>query len=348
MTDNSESQLRQDLVSGDWIIMAPGRGSYQLKDQIKNKKKVKRKKTSLKECPWGKLKKSGEDGVIFVYPSLTSKKEGEWELQIVPNKYPAVSHEKIQAVLAKHGPYSVLPGVGHHDIVITRDHYKNFSALNEAQANLVFRSFRDRYLMFLNDEYLAYVAIYHNWGPEAGASVSHPHYQMIAIPVVPPDIQHSLLGSSSFFKKHNKCVHCVITEWELKERKRVIYENKGAVAFVPFVSRVPFEVRVFPKTHLPYLENTLDEDMSYVVSALQKALKKIEKNLGDPDYNFFIHTAPIQYKETYSHYHWHIEVWPKVITRAGFELGTGVEINVVDPDEAAGILNEEIKLSKQR
>ena len=129
-------------------------------------------------------------------------------------------------------------------------------------------------------------------------------------------------------------------DWELKEKKRIIFENNGAVAFTPYVSRTPFEVRIFPKKHLPYFENTYDHDMEYVVEALQKSLRIIEKRLGDPDYNFFIHTAPVQNKENYRHYHWHIEITPIISIRGGFELGTGIEINDVDPDAAAKILKK--------
>ena len=98
------------------------------------------------------------------------------------------------------------------------------------------------------------------------------------------------------------------------------------------------EVRVFPKRHLPYFENTAEADMGDVVEALQAALKTMRRRLGAPDYNFFIHTAPIKNKKKYQEYHWHIEVLPKLNIRAGFELGTGIEINPVDPDHAARVL----------
>lgn len=129
-------------------------------------------------------------------------------------------------------------------------------------------------------------------------------------------------------------------DWERKQKTRIIYENEGAVAFAPFVSRGPFELRVFPKKHLPFFENTYDHDMAFVVEALQKSLRNIKKDLGDPDYNFFIHTAPMQDKGKYTHYHWHIEIFPKLAIKAGFELGTGVDINIVDPDLAAKTLKK--------
>lgn len=332
MNLKSNSELRQDLVSGDWIVFAPGRAKrpYQLL-----KKVPKRKKVPKKGCPFEDPQKYGNRPAILTYPN-----KDKWAIQIIENKYPAVIHQKICGVLGRIGPFSTFPGIGHHDIIITRDHDKNFLGLSQEQANLVFQAFRDRYLMLYNDNCITYVSIFHNWGPAAGASIYHPHYQLIAIPVLPPDVSHSLDGSLRYFNQHKKCVHCVMIDWEKEKKKRVIFENDGAIAFAPFVSRNPFEIRVFPKKHLPYFENTYDQDIASVVEALRATLKGFKKNLKDPDYNFFIHTAPLKDKEKYSHYHWHIEVFPKVSTRAGFELGTGVEINNIDPDDAAKILRK--------
>lgn len=257
---------------------------------------------------------------------------------LIENKYPVFTHKNVCGRNFKHGPYSVVEGIGHHDILITRDHNDNFSHLGKDSANLVFQAFRDRYLMLYNDSCLNYISIFQNWGPKAGATIYHPHYQIIALPIIPPDIGHSLSGSLRYFKKFKKCVHCTMIEWEKKDKKRIVYENRGAVAFAPFISREPFELRIFPKKHLPYFENTLDQDFEWVVDALQKSLLKIEKKLNDPNYNFFIHTAPLKNKNNYKHYHWHIEIQPKISISAGFELGTGIEITVVDPDEAAKIL----------
>jgi UDPglucose--hexose-1-phosphate uridylyltransferase len=318
-------------VSGDWIVNAPSRAKRPFEILLKLPK---RKIIPKKDCPFEDPQRHGNKPPLLVYPN-----SHKWAIQIFENKYPAVWHKENNCgVKSSRGPFSIYPGVGHHDVIVTRDHNKNFPLLSAEQANLVFQAFRDRYLMLYNDKCIDYISIFHNWGPAAGASVYHPHYQLIAIPVVPPDVNHSLEGSARFFKEHKKCVHCLMIDWEQKEKKRVIFENDGAIAFAPFVSRSPFEVRVFPKKHMPYFENTYDHDIASVVEALQAVLSKFKKNLRDPDYNFFVHTAPLRDKEKYRHYHWHIEAFPKVAIRAGFEYGTGVEINVIDPDAAAEIL----------
>ncbi|MBI3638622.1 hypothetical protein HY227_02660, partial [Candidatus Wolfebacteria bacterium] len=179
------SQLRQDLVSGDWIVVAPKRAKRP--DQFF--KKDKRIKAPIKGCPFENPQKSGNAEPILAYPN-----KDNWRVQIIPNKYPALSHNNVCPRVFKNGPYSVIEGVGRHDIVISRDHYKNFGYLDKKDALLVFKIFQDHYKMLSMDKCLAYILIFANWGPKAGASVYHPHYQIISLPVVPPDVGHSLSG----------------------------------------------------------------------------------------------------------------------------------------------------------
>jgi len=327
----SNSELRQDLVSGDWIVIAPGRALRP--HDIRERRQ--RYRASRRGCPFENPQANSNSKPYLIYPN-----KHDWAVQIIENKYPVLRHQNKCGSLGRNGPYSIIPGAGHHDVIITRDHDKNFPKLNKEAANLVFQAFRDRYLMLFSDDCIAYISMFHNWGPQAGASIYHPHYQMIAVPVVPPDVNHSLLGSRRYFNQYHKCVHCVMLDWERRQKKRLIYENDGAVSLAPYVSRSPFEVRIFPKKHLPYFENTYDHDLMAISDALQHTLRTIEKKLGDPDYNFFIHTAPIKNKNQYRHYHWHIEITPKFTIRAGFELSTGIEINVVDPDDAARLLRQ--------
>ncbi|HDH31298.1 MAG TPA: DUF4921 family protein [Candidatus Wolfebacteria bacterium] len=331
------SELRKDIVSGDWIVISPQRAKRP-HDLIR--KPQKRKKAPIKGCPFEDPQKTTHGEPILAYPNKKN-----WQVQIVQNKYPVFVPWKnsnvgvhVCASAFQKGPYWVVDGRGYHDLVITRDHYKNFAHLSKHQAVMVLKIMQDRYKMFLNDSCLAYTSIFHNWGPKAGASIYHPHYQIITLPVVPPDVQHSLKGSAQYFQRYKKCVHCVMIDWEKKSRSRIIYENKGAIVFIPFVSREPFELRIFPKKHSSFFEDATKENLKWVVDALQKVLILIEKRLNDIDYNFFIHTSPLRNKNKYYHYHWHIEVLPKISVSAGFELGTGIEITVIDPDVAAKIL----------
>ena len=325
------SELRQDLVSGDWIILSPERANRENLSKIIKKKK--RSKTPISKCPFEDLKKSGNYPLIFSYPN-----EKKWQIVIFQNKYPALRHNGVCAKKNKVGPFTTMTGVGHHDLLVTRDHNKDFSRLSNKLAFLVFKTLKEYINNIKKDRCLSYISFFHNFGALAGATIDHPHYQIIALPIVPPDVNSSLTGSWRYFKERRSCIHCQMIKFEKEQKKRIIFEDNNVIAFSPFFSKEPFEVRIFPKKHLSSFEATDDKMLMAVSSALKIVLQKINKNLNFPDYNFFIHTAPI--KGDYHYYHWHIEVLPKLSFVGGFELGTGVNINIIDPDLAAEILNK--------
>lgn len=324
------SELRQDLVSGDWILIAPGRGKRP--HQFREAKK--RKRAPKRGCPFENPKDASRDGVLLSLP------EGnDWRLQVIQNKYPAVTKEGLWVIdKSRKGPFLVLPGYGYHEVVITKDHDDALADLSPGDAILVFRAFQERYHNLSEDNNISYIHMFANWGEKAGASIYHPHYQILGIPVIPPDISRSLAGSAEYHKKHSACVHCTQIEWEIQQKERVICETKEAVVFCPFVSKEPFEMRVFPKKHQPFFEDSGETELASVSEALQTALGKLKRGLGDPDYNFFIHTSPSRNREAHSHYHWHIEIFPRTNISAGFELGTSIEINPMDPNDAAEFL----------
>lgn len=326
------SEFRKDLVSGDWIILAPER-TKRPHDLLPKKKK--RPVAPKSTCPLENFRKSGNWPPVRIVPG-----EKNWRIAIIQNKYPALRHGELCASFFGFGPYQLLKGVGRHELVVTRDHEKSLSRMSLNEGWELFRIFQARYRELAKDKCLLYTSTFFNWGPSAGATLYHPHYQMLTLPIVPLDVQHSLVGSSRYFKIHQRCVHCDMITFELKNRKRIIAKNSGAIALAPFVSRRPFEIRIFPLSHQPYFEKTSEEDLKSIVAILQIVLRKIEKNLRDPDFNFFIHTAPLKHQPQHTHYHWHIEILPKISIPAGFELGTGVEINVVDPDAAVDIIRK--------
>ena len=254
------------------------------------------------------------------------------------NKYPAFSYSDSLRERAE-GPYSLMDGVGYHEVVITSDHKKSLAELPLAHVRKVIDAYQERYLELANEKFINYVSIFHNHGREAGASIAHPHSQIIAIPIIDPDLQGSLSGSRLFFETQGECVHCKMMEWDLEDKRRIIYANKEFVVLAPFASRAAFEARIYPKEHQPYFERIKDKEKDLLASALQTALRKIFKGLNDPAYNFFLHTAPADGKD-YGHYHWHFEILPKTAVWAGFELGAGIEISTVEPEAAAKYLRE--------
>lgn len=326
------SELRQDLVSGDWIILAPERAK---RPELFGPKKSVRKILPRSTCPFESktIKKSSANWP----PILSYPNDKNWKAIVVHNKYPALKHFRGCSLDLRHGPNATKTGVGNHDLLITRDHNKNFADLSQNDAVEVLSLLQKRYKELAKDMCNFYTSTFFNWGSSAGASVYHPHYHILTLPIIPPDVAHSLNGSKRYFEAHKRCVHCVILSFDLKEKKRIIDKNRYSVSLSPFVARSPFEVRIFPLRHRARFEDTPKKELKAVADILQKALRRIRINLKDPDLNFFIHTSPLKNLK-YNYYHWHIEIIPKINIFGGFELSTGVEINVVDPERAALIL----------
>ena len=160
------SQLRKDAVSGDWVIIATGRGK---RPHAFAKEKRERFEQPIEKCPFENL---------FA---------GEWFLQVIPNKYPALSRG-ICGKEIKRDPYTIMDGTGFHEVIITRDHQRQIAEFSQEEAELVLKAYQERYLALRNKECVKYILIFHNHGREAGASISHPHSQLIALPIIPPDV----------------------------------------------------------------------------------------------------------------------------------------------------------------
>ncbi len=323
------SELRQDLVSGTWVVIATGRAK---RPEAFKEQKREAFQEPLGNCPFCNLgdPEKEKDSLIYL------KENGDWSLRVIPNKFPAF--KKARALNKKEeGPFFLMDGVGFHEVIVTRDHTRQMANFEIAEVAEVLDAYQERYLALMNRRYINYISIFHNHGREAGASLVHPHSQLIALPVIDPDISRSLSGSYNYWQANKRCVHCIMIEWEKEYGKRIIFENDDFVVLCPFASRVAFEIRIYPKEHRPYFERITDKEKFQAAEALRIGLNKLYRGLDDPAYNFFIHTAPCDGK-AYDHYHWHIEILPKTAVWAGFELSTGIEISTIEPEKAAEYL----------
>lgn len=321
------SELRFDLVSKDWVVIATGRAR---RPETFAKEQRKEVEEEQKDCPFCNLETQGKP--LLTYP----EKNGEWSLVVIPNKFPAfVLGDSLRE--RAEGPYSLMDGIGFHEVVVTRDHKEHMADFSTDKIVEVISAYQERYLDLMNEQFVNYIAVFHNHGREAGASILHPHSQIVGIPVTDQDLNQSLEGSRRFFEVHGKCVHCIMLDWDREDGRRIIFENEKFIVLCPFASRVAFEVRIYPKAHKAYFERIKDEDKAQLAEAFKSALAKIKNGLNDPPYNFFLHTAPCDGKN-YDHYHWHFEILPKTSIWAGFELGAGIEISTIEPEKAAEYL----------
>jgi len=325
------SELRQDLITGDWVVIANSRGKRPDDFQVESKPT---ENSDQESCLFCDPEKSGQEKDVLIY----NTSDGDWSLKVFPNKYPAFSRPvggKIQH--QEEGPYFLMDGLGYHEVVVTKDHFERIGSTNNLKVAEIFDAFQTRYLELMNKKSVRFIEIFHNQGEEAGASIFHPHSQLLAIPVISPSIELELKGAESYHKSNKKCVFCDIIEWEEEEQKRIVFENDKFIAICPFASRRAFEVWIMPKKHSPYFERMETEDKIQVGEALNQVIRKINEVLNGPDFNFYIHTSPCDVKD-YPHYHWHIEILPKTSIWAGFELSTGIEISTIEPEKAAEAL----------
>jgi len=328
------SELRQDLVSGEWVVIAINRAKRPHAFSGKRASLIQSKSKCPFEDPFDK--KHGQHLLRYDYNEKKSKKKGR-SLVVIPNKFPAFAKGVCKLFLHE-GPYTWTDGVGFHEVFILRDHKRFIPELTLEEVTDLVRAYWERYRKVYQEDCIQYVLVFHNHGKEAGASVAHPHSQLIALPVIPADIARSVEGSKRYFHDHGRCVHCEMIQHEISSKKRIIDENEKFVSFVPFAPKIAFEMRIFPKTHQSNFAMLDKKNMPLLADLLRKSLARLKKGLNDPAYNFFIHTAPVG--NTYDHYHWHLEILPKTSIWAGFEIGTGIEISSITPENAAEFLRK--------
>lgn len=333
------SELRQDIVSGDWVVIATGRAK---RPHEFLKQKRLRFNQPKKTCPFENLHRQ----VLLFYAlgdrptspdAIRPRGKNNWWVEVVPNKYPAFGKGTC-SLFRQVGPYQWIEGVGFHEVVITRSHERSIAEMSREEVELILRVYQERYLAISKDECVRYISILHNHGRLSGATISHPHSQIIAIPVIPPDIGKSIRGSGAYSSKHQTCIHCLVLQYELKAKERIIYENKSFVVIAPFAAKTAFEIRIFPKKHSPHFAEMEAEERSFLADVMQVSLAKLFKGLNNPDYNFFLHTAPTRDSQEFHQYHWHFEILPKTAIWGGFEISTGIEISTITPEEAAKFL----------
>ena len=327
-------EFRKDVVSGDWVLIS----SDSAKKPIFFKKSLV-KPLPKSKCPFEDPMASGNEKVLLWYPKPGKNDMKDWWAMIFPNKYPVVFYSKTCPIVSKDSIYEKMQGVGFQEVVVTRDHKRHFGKMNKSEIEVLIEAYVARFQALRSEECVEYILIMHNQGSASGASVPHPHSQIFAIPLVPPDVASSILGSKKYFHEHKRCVHCDIIRFDTKEKKRVVYENKHFIVIAPYASRMSFETRIYPKIHESRFEAIDIVQRQDLADAMIFIFSKFDTNLNNPDYNMVIHTAPPKNRDA-AHYHWHVEILPRVGIWGGLELGTGIDVVKIPPEEAAKILKK--------
>lgn len=327
-------ELRKDPVVGRWVIIATERG----KRPSDFGKEVEHKRGGF--CPfcYGNEDKTPPEVLAYREPGSKPNTPGWW-MRTVPNKFPAL---QIEGELNRQGEgmYDRMNGIGAHEVVIeSPEHESTLATMDIKNVQEAIWAFRDRYIDLKKDPRFKYIIIFKNHGSAAGASLEHTHSQIIATPIIPKRALEELEGSKRYYDYKERCVFCDIIRQERGSGSRVIIDTDEFVSFCPFASRFPFETWILPKRHASGIENLKKTEVAEFAKVLKATLAKIRISLDDPPFNFIIHCAPCDTPEL-PHYHWHMEIMPKLTKVAGFEWGTGFYINPTPPEDAAKYLRE--------
>ncbi|MBT1248620.1 galactose-1-phosphate uridylyltransferase [Thermosipho sp. 1244] len=325
-------EYRKDPVVRRWVIIATERAKRPHDFSVPREEK--------KEgfCPFDYGNEHTTPPEVLAFrPDDSEPNSPGWWVRVVPNKFPAVD-PNIEVQKYGHGMYDAMTGFGYHEVIIeTPDHNSTFALYDDKQAQEVVWAYVKRYNEIEKDERIKYILIFRNHGALGGASLPHPHSQIIAIPSIPKRVLEEMNGSKDYYDYKERCVFCDMISQEKIENRRIIEENEHFIAFAPYASRFPFEIWIIPKEHAHNFGAISEEQIPTFARILKNSLYRIYKVLDNPPYNFVIHTSPT-YEEGKIYYHWHVEIMPRLTRVAGFEWGSGFYINPVPPEDAAKYL----------
>lgn len=325
-------EFRQNLATREWVVIAKERAKRP--DQFRRTDERPAPPRFREDCPFCPGHTDRTPPAV-----LTDPQAGEWRVRVVPNKFAAVRPD-VEPIRRRVGRYRAAEGFGVAEVVVEHPrHDLSPATMEDASVARVLDAFASRYRDISRQPGINLITLFRNHGALAGTSLEHPHSQIIATPIVPPHVQDPINNARAYFNNEGRCVFCDILDEELSARSRIVEETERFVAFVNFAARSPFETRIYPRRHWASFGGTTAGERRELGGLLRRTLGRLHRALGNPDYNFIVRSAPTG-DDDVRYYHWYLVIIPKVTTPAGFEIGTGIYINVSVPEEAAAHLRE--------
>lgn len=328
------SQFRQNPITKQWVLIAPKRSArpedYKTKSVMEGLEEL---DSDCVFCPGNEHKNSE----LFSYPS-----GHPWQLRIIPNKFSALETGSDEV---HKGFYVSRDGFGEHEVLITRKHNEPIALQSVSTIELSLRVFGERIRDLYGNPEISYVQVFHNHGRDAGASIIHPHFQIMATPLVPPHIHSEINGCHHYFQIHGSDIYGDIIANELKWKERIVLETEHFVVLSAYASRKPFETWIVPKRQSARFEDLHKSELSHLAYVLKTVLSRLYHNLGDPPLNFYIHTMPNSQVKHSAYdekaFRWHLTIFPRLTIWAGFEYSTGIPVNPVAPEQTAAFLRND-------
>ncbi|MGF1494883.1 MAG: galactose-1-phosphate uridylyltransferase [Microcoleaceae cyanobacterium] len=335
------TELRQNLITRDWVIIATERAKRPDQfSQIESEKP--QPPTYQPHCPFC----PGNEHLTGTEETLRLQKDDRsgWKVRVVGNKFPALSSVG-ERTRSMQGIFRSLAGVGFHEVVVEHPHHDLTTALmaTDDVANIL-RVYRKRYLQLRKDPRIETIIVFKNHGRGAGTSLEHPHSQIAALPIVPYQWRDRAQEAIRHYDDTGECIFCRTLAEEVEQAERIVYATEHFVAFIPYAALSPFHIWIFPRRHASSFDEITEEEITDLADNLKTVLAKLYFGLHNPDFNYTIRSIPTSEQRT-DYFHWYIAVIPRVSLAAGFELGSGMYINTALPEESAAFLRS-VKLPK--
>jgi UDPglucose--hexose-1-phosphate uridylyltransferase len=324
-------EIRFNAVTQDWIIFAGERARRP--DQFAEHGSEHPPRASRDPgCPFC----PGNEGMTPP-ESFRLPANGDWKVRVVPNKFAALE-SKGEVHRRAWGLKRVITGVGLHEVIIEApEHDRTMPMLDVEEMRDIVRVYHQRYCAAASDPRVAHVTVFKNHGLRAGTSLVHTHSQLIATPIIPPQVRARMENALRFYDEYGDCVFCRVLAEEEADAERIVLSSKHFLAFIPFAAYSPFHTWIYPRRHEPSFVLASDEELDDLALTLRTLLRKTWRGLNDPDFNLTIRSAPAECAMV-KYYHWYVSLIPRVTRIAGFELGSGMFINAGVPEQSAGFL----------
>lgn len=353
-TGKSIREIRiNPIIPTESVLVATDRGLRPRKEEERIPHDT---REHVDNCPFCK---GNEDATP---PTLTAlPDEMNWEIRIVQNLFPMLGRESDQGNLS-FGLQQVMDGYGHHEVII--DHHQHGITIQEMSVDhieLLLKVYQQRMEeMYSSDARIRYVLVFKNFGVAAGASINHTHSQLIALPIIPENLHNEVEQSRNYYRQHNQCIFCSLIDEALtfdatiysrdsgEVRRRIdvgqyiVDRGERFIAIKPFASRYEWEVHILPLRHQSDFTHATHEDFADFARVLKRTMQRLDKVLDGAQYNYYFHSVPRcrMFADCDASFHWHLEICPRTGVPAGFELGSGLYVVTVSPEDAAAQLRE--------
>mgnify|MGYP006280300413 CR=1 FL=1 len=340
MAPSYAPETRQDLIRNQWVAFAPsrsGRPNHTETASSSPDTPHTPEETPVDGCPFC----PGHEEML---PSILWEDSCEappgWATRVVPNKYAALAPDRSEQAHAS-ALYQTRASRGRQEVIIdTPRHHQPLAHMPESQVESVIGTYRHRYRAIREADSDLIPFLFRNHGASAGASIAHPHSQLIAPDFRPPAIEREEQAARARYEELGRCPYCAMLETELASEERLVWTSDTFVVFVPFAAIVPYEMWILPREHSPEFGRLTRSGQSALAKALQTALRRLHDGLRDPDYNFFVRSA-LDYETDHPHLHWSLRIRPRSTAQAGYEISTGHRINPSIPERDAAVLRGE-------